>query len=166
MAESDNTKEEAAAAAAKNAFRLQRSSGRRIALQYLYSCDVKQEWDVSPEALADFRELSNCEEPLPVSADARRNVWRYARELITQTVVHLPEIDAAISAAAENWVMSRMDCIDRTLLRLAVYEMRYEEHLTPAIAINEAIELAKVFGKADSARFINGVLDQIRRQTT
>ena len=74
------------------------------------------------------------------------------------------EIDARITATAENWRLSRMLPADRNVLRLGVYEIAFAENPTPAaVAINEAIELARRFGSADSPAFVNGVLDKIAK---
>lgn len=82
----------------------------------------------------------------------------YARALVKGTRENLQSIDEAISVKSRGWKISRMAAIDRSILRLAVYEMKYIEDVTPGIVINEAVELAKKFGSDDSARFINGVL--------
>ncbi|MCR5559225.1 MAG: transcription antitermination factor NusB [Schwartzia sp.] len=82
----------------------------------------------------------------------------YASALVKGTRENLQSIDEAISVKSRGWKLSRMAAIDRSILRLAVYEMKYIEDVTPGIVINEAVELAKKFGSDDSARFINGVL--------
>ena len=75
------------------------------------------------------------------------------------------EIDAAIVAAAENWRLPRMPAVDRNVLRIGVFEMRdTTDPSPPAVVINEAIELARRYGSADSPSFVNGVLDQIKNQ--
>jgi N utilization substance protein B len=73
-------------------------------------------------------------------------------------VAHVQEIDAAIDEAATGWKTSRMGKVDLTLIRLAVYEIRYEEEVPFKVAVNEAVELAKKYGTDDSPAFINGVL--------
>ena len=73
---------------------------------------------------------------------------------------HLPEIDEAINGAAKGWKTSRMGKVDLAIIRLAVYEIRYEK-LPKGIAINEAVELAKTYGTDQSAGFVNGVLARI-----
>lgn len=71
------------------------------------------------------------------------------------------EIDKLISAALEHWDLARITPIDRAILRLAVCEMMYIDEIPPKVAINEAIELAKTFGEAESPQFVNGVLDAV-----
>lgn len=85
----------------------------------------------------------------------------YISEKCEAIAAHLEEIDAAINEAAEGWKTSRMGKVDLTLIRLAVYEMKYEEDIPVGVAINEAVELAKKYGTDDSPAFINGVLAKL-----
>lgn len=71
---------------------------------------------------------------------------------------HLEEIDAGINAVAEGWKTSRMGKVDLTLIRLAVYEIKFEEDIPTGVAINEAVELAKKYGSDGSSSFVNGIL--------
>lgn len=73
----------------------------------------------------------------------------------------LPEIDRMVNEAAHGWKTSRMGKVDLTLIRLAVYEMKYEEDVPTGVAINEAVELAKSYGSDDSASFVNGILAKL-----
>jgi N utilization substance protein B len=75
-----------------------------------------------------------------------------------------PESDAAITGAATNWRFDRIAPVDRTILRLGTYELMKEAETPPAVVLDEAVELAKRFGEADSPAFVNGVLDAIRRR--
>lgn len=70
----------------------------------------------------------------------------------------LPEIDAAVTEKAVDWKINRMSKVDLTILRLAVYELMFDESIPEAVAINEAVELAKKFGGDHSSRFVNGIL--------
>ncbi len=76
---------------------------------------------------------------------------------------HLADIDQRISAAAENWRLHRMPAVDRNVLRLGTYELIYSPETPDPVAFDEAIELARRYGSADSPAFVNGVLDQVRR---
>lgn len=76
-------------------------------------------------------------------------------------VEKLEEIDTAIGEASKGWKVSRMAKVDLALIRLAVYEMKYEEDVPVKVAINEAIELAKQYGSDDSPAFVNGVLAKL-----
>ena len=85
----------------------------------------------------------------------------YIQNKFEQIVAHLPEIDAMINEAAEGWKTSRMGKADLTLIRLATYEIRYEEDIPQGVAINEAVELAKRNGTDDSSSFVNGILAKL-----
>ncbi len=71
---------------------------------------------------------------------------------------HIEELDAAINEASKGWKTTRMGKVDLTLIRLAVYEIRFEEEIPVKVSINEAIELAKKYGTDDSPAFVNGIL--------
>ena len=77
---------------------------------------------------------------------------------------NLEAIDELIVSASENWALDRMPMVDRALLRLSTYEMRYVEDVPVSVSINEAVNLAKEFGGDDSPRFINGILGRIATQ--
>lgn len=76
-------------------------------------------------------------------------------------VEHIDEIDESINAVSEGWKTSRMGKVDLTLIRLAAFEMKYDEEIPVGVAINEAVELAKKYGTDDSPAFINGVLAKL-----
>ena len=76
----------------------------------------------------------------------------------------LPEIDAMLENVSRGWKLSRMGKVELTILRLAVYEMRFDEDIPEKVAINEAVELSKKFGGDDSPAFINGVLAKLTGQ--
>lgn len=77
---------------------------------------------------------------------------------------HLSEIDSQLAHAIDNYVAERVDRVDRAILRLAAYELLFDADVPPAVAIDEAIELARAFGTSDSPRFVNGVLDRIMKE--
>lgn len=85
----------------------------------------------------------------------------YMQEKYRRIVEKAEEIDEKINQASKGWKTTRMGRVDLTLLRLAVYEMCYDEEVPVKVAINEAVELAKQFGGEESAGFINGILGKI-----
>jgi len=87
----------------------------------------------------------------------------YTRKLVQGVMAHREEIDSLIQSYSQNWRVSRMLLIDRNILRLAVYELIFEKDMAVAVAINEAVELAKKYGSNESAGFINGVLDALSK---
>ena len=85
----------------------------------------------------------------------------YITEKYKKIVEKIPEIDEMLNASAKGWKTSRMGRVDLTILRLAVYEMKFDEDIPEKVAINEAVELSKKFGGDESPAFINGVLAKI-----
>lgn len=85
----------------------------------------------------------------------------YAKNKILDVLSHIEDIDAAINEVAKGWKTSRMAKVDLTILRLAVYEIRYEEDIPTKVAINEAVEMAKKYGTDTSSSFVNGILAKI-----
>ncbi len=90
----------------------------------------------------------------------------FAEELVRGTLARLEVIDAQIASAASDWPLSQMARIDKNILRLAIYEILYNNSVPAKAAINEAVELAKTFGSDTSSRFVNGVLGAIYQQST
>lgn len=82
----------------------------------------------------------------------------YIEEKYGKIMEKLPTIDAQLAEKAENWKLDRMGKVDLTVLRLALYEMQYDEEVPVSVAINEAVELAKKFGQDGSGAFVNAVL--------
>ncbi len=93
--------------------------------------------------------------------DIRPENLEYIENKIQKIVKVLEQLDAAINEAAEKWKTTRMGKADLTIIRLAVYEMRYEEDIPVAVSINEAVELAKKFGTDESPKFVNGILAKL-----
>ena len=85
----------------------------------------------------------------------------YIQEKTHQILARLPEIYGLINEAAKGWKTSRMGKVDLTLIRLAVYEIKFEEEIPTGVAINEAVELAKSYGTDDSASFVNGIIAKL-----
>lgn len=93
-------------------------------------------------------------------ADAEKE---YIKKRVRNVTALLPEIDAAIEGAAESWTIKRMGKVDAAILRLAFYEMKYDEDIPVSVAINEAVELAKKYGQDESSAFVNGVLAKLAK---
>jgi N utilization substance protein B len=87
----------------------------------------------------------------------------FATKLATGVAGTVTDIDPMIAEAAQNWRIERMNVLDRLILRLAIYEFLHEPATPAKVIINEALELARTFSTDDSVRFINGVLDAVRR---
>jgi N utilization substance protein B len=130
-----------------------RRKAREVALQFLYQLDLHGDDDPSPHA-GDFWARH------PVDQETRV----FAEALVCGTKQNQAKADDLIRQYAEHWALERMAVVDRNILRLAVYEMLWGGGVPTKVVINEAIEIAKKFGTADSSRFINGILDRVHRE--
>jgi N utilization substance protein B len=127
-----------------------RRKSRRRALDVLYSADLRS---ISPaEVLADTIARMGADVPAHM---------QYAVEVVRGVEAHAEHIDEVISSYAEGWTISRMPVVDRNLSRIGVYELLYRDDIDDAVAISEAVELAKEFSTDESPRFINGLLARI-----
>lgn len=89
----------------------------------------------------------------------------YAESLVRGVMENKEQIDADMGSCALDWTVERMSAADRNIMRIAIYELKYaKKPQEPGIAINEAVEIAKMYGTDDSPRFINGVLGKLMRQ--
>ncbi|HKQ46499.1 MAG TPA: transcription antitermination factor NusB [Phycisphaerae bacterium] len=129
-----------------------RHSARVLAMQAL--CQLETLGDDWMAQLNDFV----ADEGAPL------NVQLYARQLARDAWTNLARIDEALQAVAENWELKRMMMVDRNLLRVAACELLLRSDIPPKVAINEAVEIAKSFGAAESPGFINGVLDAMMKR--
>lgn len=129
-----------------------RRKAREFALQFLYQQDItgnpQQDYK---EGLELFWTLHPTE----------TEVKQYTEYIISGTLEHVEEIDSLIKQYSQHWNISRMGIVERNILRLSIFEIRYSQDVPDKVSINEAIEIAKIFGTEDSGRFINGILDRI-----
>lgn len=127
---------------------MSRRKSREMALQTLFQLDYNTA-DTAEALEAVLGENNNL-------ADKTREYTEY---LVAGTQEHLAEIDGIIAEVSNEWKIDRMAGIDRNIARMAIYEMNFgKEQLSPNVVINEAVELAKVFGTEESSRFVNGIL--------
>ncbi|MBQ6814302.1 MAG: transcription antitermination factor NusB [Lachnospiraceae bacterium] len=104
-----------------------------------------------------------CELYLEKKAPMSKKDEKYVCDKVFDIISKLSELDADIDEASETWTVSRMSKIDLTIMRLAYYEMVYEESVPVQVAINEAVEIAKLYGGDNSPSFINGVLGKLAK---
>lgn len=130
-----------------------RRQARMLAFQVLFGLDLNPH----PPEVTIRQRLSEADE---VNAEVADHVT----VLVDGTWSRLPEIDTRLASAAPAWPLSQMARVDKSILRLAIYELLYCADVPDRVAINEAIELAKVFGHDTSARFVNGVLGTIQAE--
>jgi N utilization substance protein B len=122
----------------------------------LYQCDVGRV--TAAEAMAAYAEMDQ-----PARVDPG-DAAEFAAVLVEGTTADLVRIDAIVEASSEHWRLSRMSVVDRAVLRLAVYQFLHARDIPPAVVIDESVELARRYGGEESSRFVNGVLDAIRRK--
>ncbi|GII24357.1 N utilization substance protein B [Planosporangium mesophilum] len=132
-----------------------RRKARKRALDVLYEADLRQ------APITDMLEayLERLPEPRPEQLD-------FTVSLVESVARERDRIDELISSYAEGWTLDRMPVVDRNLARIAVNELLYREDIDDAVAITEAVELAKILSTEDSPRFLNGVLGRIAEYAT
>lgn len=130
---------------------LARSKARKQALDILYESDIRSS---SPIDILTSRDISE------VGLDSRP-IREYTREIIEGVSAHRRKIDELISTYAQGWDMDRLPAVDRNIMRLALYEILWCQDLDDAIAIDEALSLAKELSTDESAAYIHGVLGRI-----
>jgi transcription antitermination protein NusB len=123
-----------------------RREARRTGLDILYQADVT---GTDPRAVLD------------AWLESGRAVPVFGRELVEGVSDHLPEIDLLLEERSEGWTVSRMAALDRSILRLAVYELLHRPDVPPSVAISEAVEAASDLSAEGSPRFVNGLLGKI-----
>jgi len=126
----------------------ERHRARRQALQMLYQREVTGEAIGRILAIGSY----STEDGEPDD---------YARSLAQGAESRIAELDELIGETSEHWSVGRMPLVDRNILRIATYELLFVPEIPPSVAINEAVELAKVYGGEDSSKFVNGVLGRI-----
>lgn len=131
---------------------MSRTKGREYALQILYQADST---DIGPlEAMESFWENFSAEE----------EIRTFTEDLVRGVTEHLADLDELIEKTSINWRLDRMPRVDRNVLRIAVYELRFAPDIPVPVVINEAIEIGKRFGSEDSGAFINGILDRVAQE--
>jgi N utilization substance protein B len=129
-----------------------RRVGREAAIQYLFSHELNKvdEGTIGEDVFWDLRPTRPAQK-------------EFAEELLTGLAAEQETVDKAISTAVENYAFHRIAAVDRNILRLATYEILFCDNIPAPVSINEAVEIAKRFGTEDSAGFVNGILDRIRK---
>jgi len=129
-----------------------RREGRILAAQFLYMREMGVEGVSLDQALKDLWEQTEAEKP----------AQEFAEKRIRSVIEKQSEVDAELRKLVTNWDPERMAPVDRAILRLALWEMKFADDVPPISALNEAIEVAKALSTEESGRFVNGVLDRAR----
>ena len=127
-----------------------RRQARELAMQALFYMDIRK--DASEETLEYF---CDCFCPSKKSRP-------FFRKLVNGVLGKKGQIDALVERFSQNWNISRMSCVDRNVMRIAIYEMLFCDDIPPKVSINEAVDIGKKFGTQESGAFINGIMDSIR----
>ncbi len=133
---------------------MNRHLARTLAMQTLY------EWDFQSEKPLEDLLLANLEATDHADDDAS-----FVKHLVEGVVAHKEEIDGFIQKTAPEWPLDQISVVDKSILRLAIYELIHEQDVPAKVAINEAVELAKTFGGDNTSKFVNGVLGTVYRQS-
>jgi len=143
-----------------------RRRSRVAALQILHQMDVNGELDADAALGMYFGQLASggaitVEEDEPFASGESAPLDRaLVEQMIRGVFKHRAELDQMLSASSKNWRVERMAVVDRNVIRLALYEIKFCADVPVAVAINEAIELTKQFGSAEAPAFVNGLLDR------
>ncbi len=122
--------------------------------------DMKEQLSLFDEASETLKN-ADPEESIKLLKDEDRT---YIEQKVEEILSKIDDIDAAINEASDGWKTSRMGKVDLTIIRLAVYEIKYEEEIPYKVSVNEAVELAKHYGAENSGSFVNGVLHKFEKQ--
>lgn len=133
-----------------------RSKARKRALDILFQSDVRGD-DLGVVLAAEARRAA--------SEPAREASWLYARDIVDGVIDNRDAIDEQIATFAKDWTLARMPAVDRAVLRIGVWEILYNDEVPAAVAIDEAVELAKEFSTDESGAFVHGVLGRIARSS-
>jgi len=144
-----------------------RRKARELALQALYALEfgTPKVEDVVREMRRLAAEPPSEDEDLQALVRAEGDTLDFAERLVRGVMEHRLDIDTLLSECSTNWKVPRMAMVDRNLLRLATYELRWVKDIPPKVTLNEAIEIAKRYGTSDSGAFINGILDRVAAVT-
>jgi N utilization substance protein B len=133
---------------------MNRHLARTLAMQTLYEWDFQPEKSIHELVTANLKSSNNAEEDTS-----------FVHQLVNGVIDHRQTIDEAITRHAPEWPLDQISVIDKSILRLAIYELFFENDIPGKVIINEAVELAKTFGGDNTSRFINGVLGTVYRET-
>jgi transcription antitermination protein NusB len=133
-----------------------RRRAREAALQMLYQSEVGRASAL--EAIATYWPAHDAD------GELTGPLREFANSLVRGTLDRIKEIDAILASHAQNWRVERMAVIDRLVLRLAIYELLADPDTPSRVVINEALELARAYSGEEAVRFVNGVLDAVRKE--
>jgi N utilization substance protein B len=129
-----------------------RTKSRKRAIDAIFAADVR---DSKPLEMLQETRLQN------IDRQNQAEIFAYATEIVVGVAAHIDEIDAYLEAYSQGWTLERMPALDRTIMRVAVWEIIYNDEVPDGAAIDEAVEIAKEYSTDDSPSFINGLLHKV-----
>lgn len=128
---------------------MSRRQARETALQVMFAFDIGniEKEQIFPHITEEFKTSAKAQE--------------FAQNLVDGTILHLEKIDTLIAQLTKGWDIKRLAAVDRNIMRLALYEIFYCGGIPPAVSVNEAVEIAKIFGGEKSGSFVNGILGHV-----
>ena len=126
---------------------MKRKEAREYVMSQAFQIDASRDWDIQAAELIDKEEMGN--------------QYDYALNVLSHVISKRDKIDSMINEVSTGWTTGRMAKTDIAILRVAVSEILYQEDVPKAVAINEAVEMAKIYGTDDSSKFINAILGKI-----
>ena len=126
-----------------------RRRSRELAIKVLFHLEFSRD-----DPVVAFDLISN-------NFGAAEDIKPFSREMVEGVYLHMQELDELLSKASQHWRLERIAKVDRTILRMALYELMYRDDIPPKVTINEAVDLGKRFCSEESGAFINGILDKI-----
>ena len=133
-----------------NSQAIHRRKARELVLQALFQHEF-----------ANTKTIADSLERLGALYKVEPEVWPYAQAVATGLDTNFSEIDKVLQLLSKNWSLDRLAFVDKNILRIALFEIRFAKDVPPKVSINEAIEIAKAFGSESSGKFVNGVLGAI-----
>ncbi len=130
-----------------------RRKARILAFQALYS------WEMTSRSVEELLSFDW------VAEDTAEEIRIFAGFLIKGAVDHMSEIDTQIRDSLKNWDFDRLEKVSLAILRMSIYALLYQKDIPPKVVIDEAVEITKEYGTDDSYRFVNGILDNIKKKT-
>ncbi|MFM5903989.1 MAG: transcription antitermination factor NusB [Microbacteriaceae bacterium] len=129
-----------------------RTKSRKRAVDALFAADVRE---VAASQMLDDAKIQNADR------QNQDQIFEYAKSIVDGVTEHLADIDTYLEAYSQGWTLERMPALDRTIMRVAVWEILYNDDIPDGVAIDEAVELAKEYSTDDSPSFVNGLLHKV-----
>ena len=143
---------------------MRRSERRETIFRLLFMSQFRTEEDREGSITEYLEGVRGGLEEVPADGKVSAREEQEIRQELADVIAHIPEIDERLNKVSRGWKTSRMGKVDLNILRLASYELLFDEEVPTGVAINEAVEIAKKYGGEESASFVNGILGRIAQE--